>query len=73
MKYVLVGPIDNNPALVQMMAWHQTGAKPLSEPMVVQFNDIYASLALNGLKEKIISVEYLHLWDHFSPMRQTIT
>ena len=25
--------IDNKPASVQVMAWHQTGNKPLSEPM----------------------------------------
>ena len=29
------GPIDNNPALVQLMAWHRAGDKPLSEPMLV--------------------------------------
>ena len=27
--------INNNPALVQMMAWRQSGDKPLSEPMMV--------------------------------------
>ena len=29
------------PALVQVMAWHQTGTKPLPEPMMTQFNDVY--------------------------------
>ena len=29
------GPIDNNPALVQIMAWRQPGDKPLTEPMLV--------------------------------------
>ena len=33
------GLTDNKPALVQMMAWCQTGDKPLSEPMMVQFTD----------------------------------
>ena len=28
-------PINNTPALVQIMAWHRSGDKPLSEPMVV--------------------------------------
>ena len=28
------GPIDNKPALVQIMAWHWPGAKPFSEPVV---------------------------------------
>ena len=35
LKYVRKGPIDNNPALVQMMAWSRPGDKPLSEPMMV--------------------------------------
>ena len=35
LKFVLKGPIDNIPALVQVMAWHRSGAKPLSEPMMV--------------------------------------
>ena len=29
------GPINNIPALVQIMAWRRSGDKPLSEPMVV--------------------------------------
>ena len=36
LKYVPKGPINNNPALVQIMAWHRPGAKPLSEPMMVR-------------------------------------
>ena len=32
LKFVPKGPIDSIPALVQTMAWHQTGNKPLSEP-----------------------------------------
>ena len=35
LKYVRKGPIDNNPALVQIMAWCRSGDKPLSEPMMV--------------------------------------
>ena len=36
-----MGPIDNKPSLVQIMAWHQTGAKPLSQPLMAQFTDAY--------------------------------
>ena len=36
LKFVLESPIDNIPALVQVMAWHQSGDKPLSEPMMVR-------------------------------------
>ena len=35
LKFVLKGPISNNPALVQIMAWRRPGDKPLSEPMIV--------------------------------------
>ena len=35
LKYVRKGPIDNNPALVQLMAWRRSGDKPLSEPMMI--------------------------------------
>ena len=41
LKFVPKGPIDNNPALVQKMAWRQIGEKPLSEPMLAQFTDAY--------------------------------
>ena len=37
-------PINNIPALVQIVTWRWPGNKPLSEPM------IYASLSLNELK-----------------------
>ena len=35
LKYVRKDPIDNNPALVQIMAWCRSGDKPLSEPMMI--------------------------------------
>ena len=35
LKFVLRGPINNIPALVQIMAWRRPGDKPLSEPMMV--------------------------------------
>ena len=35
LKYVHKGPIDNNRALVQIMAWRRSGDKPLSEPMMI--------------------------------------
>ena len=34
LKFVIKGPINNIPALVQVMAWHRTGDKPLSEAMM---------------------------------------
>ena len=35
LKFVPKGPINNIPALIQMMAWRRSGDKPLSEPMMV--------------------------------------
>ena len=35
LKIVPKGPINNIPAMVQIMAWRRPGDKPLSEPMVV--------------------------------------
>ena len=35
LKFVPKGPINNIQALVQVMAWHRPGDKPLSEPMLV--------------------------------------
>ena len=35
LKFVPNSPINNTPALVQIMAWRRPGDKPLSEPMMV--------------------------------------
>ena len=35
LKFVPKGPINNNPALVRIMAWRRPGDKPLSETMMV--------------------------------------
>ena len=35
LKFVTKGPINNIPALVQIMAWRWPGDKPLSEPMMI--------------------------------------
>ena len=36
LKFVPKGPINNIQALVQIMAWHRPGDKPLSEPVMVR-------------------------------------
>ena len=40
------GPINDIPALVQIMAWHKQGDNPLSEPMMIIY---WSILSLNGL------------------------
>ena len=41
LKYIPSSPIDNKPALVQVMAWRRIGDKPSSEPMLIRFTDAY--------------------------------
>ena len=41
LKFAPLGPIDNNPALVQIMAWRRIGDKQSPEPMLVRFTDAY--------------------------------
>ena len=36
LKFISFGPINNIPALVQIMAWRRPDDKPLSEPMMVR-------------------------------------
>ena len=35
LKFIPMGPINNIPALVQIMAWRRPGDKPLSEPIMI--------------------------------------
>ena len=41
LKFVPMSPIDNNLAMVQVMAWRRTGDKPLPEPMLTRSTDAY--------------------------------
>ena len=41
LKFIPVGPIDNQSPLVHMMTWQQTGNKPLPEPVMTQCHDSY--------------------------------
>ena len=45
LKFVPMGPIDNNAAFVQLMAWRRTGDKPLSETMLTHFTDAYMRMS----------------------------
>ena len=38
---LLMSPIGNKPALIQVMAWCRTGNKPLPETMMTKFTDVY--------------------------------
>ena len=41
LKFVPKTVIDNNPALIEIIARHRIDGKPLSEPMLTQFTDAY--------------------------------
>ena len=41
LEFVPRGPIDNRPALVQVMAWRRTDDKPLPETTLTHFTDAY--------------------------------
>ena len=62
LKFVPKGPINNIPALVQIMAWRRSGDKPLSDPMMVSLptHIIYASLGLNELT--ISCYHFKNIW-----------
>ena len=56
-----MGRINNIPALVQIMAWHHPGDKPLCEPMMVRLlMHIYASLGLNELMKFTSNLGFMH-------------
>ena len=63
LKFVPKGSINKIPALVQIMACHLDGAKPLSEPVMVSpLTHINASLGLNELKVVAISSDHIMSW-----------
>ena len=41
LKFVTKGPFDYKLAVVQVVAWHRTGNKPLPEALLTQFPDEY--------------------------------
>ena len=59
LKFVANGPIDNFAVLVQVMAWCWTREKPLPEPMLTQFTDIYVTLGGDELKGLVRGI---HWW-----------
>ena len=62
--------INNIPALVQIMAWHRPGDRPLSGPMIfLSYWCIYASLSLNELNAIF---RYIALACHHSNKSQTL-
>ena len=61
LKFVPKGPINNIPALVQIMTWRQPGDKPLSEPIIVS---ILMHICVT-LPQRVKHVNKM-VWDIFS-------
>ena len=69
LKLVPKGPINNIPAFVQIMAWRRTGDRPLSEPMMTQFNNAYMHHSASMSLYEISNVSaFVHLPTMFLPM-----
>ena len=68
LKFIPKGSIDNVPALIQIMASHRPGYKPLSGPIM---DNIYVLLGLNELILPLLFF-YLDVGDvqYFSPTLQ---
>ena len=60
---VFPGSINNEPVVVQIMAWRRTGDKPLSEPMMTLFTD--------GHLHRSASINYAY-YCHMHQIRYTI-
>ena len=58
-KFVPMGPINNIPVLVQIMAWRRQGDKPLSEPMTVSLLTHIGVTLPQWVKKKSMGLCYL--------------
>ena len=71
LKFYPKVPINNILALIQIMAWHRSGDKPLSQPMI--YWRIYASLGLNELRiTKIVNNDLVGIAKTFSFNRNLV-
>ena len=59
LKFVPKGPINNIPALVQIMAWRRPGDKPLSEQMMVSLPTHICVARPQWVKDKF-HIEFLY-------------
>ena len=68
LKYVRKGPIDNKPALVQIMAWRRLGDKPFSEPVMVSLPTHICVTRPQWVKQwSYISFALIYWYCHVSP------
>ena len=62
LKFVPNGPINNIPALVQIMAWHRPGDKPLSEAMMVNLQRHICVTRPQWVNSSPPSAAYMRQW-----------
>ena len=60
LKFVPKGPINNIPALVQIMAWCRPGDMPLSEAMIVRLQTHICVIRPQWVKMKFLMI-FMHL------------
>ena len=63
LKFVPNGPVNNIPALVQIMAWRRTSDKPLSETMMTSLQTHICVTLPQWVKEKIQHVVMELRWN----------
>ena len=68
LKFVPKGPINNIPSLVQIMAGHQPGDKPSSEPMMVSFMTYMRHSASMSLNDCNISFQAINSWQRVAKL-----
>ena len=61
LKFVPQCPINNIPALVQIMVWRRPGDKPLSGPMMVRLPTHICVTRPQWVKWHMVSADYCHL------------
>ena len=62
LEFVYNGPINNNPALVQIMAWRRSGDKPLSEPVMVCLLTLICVTRPQWVNWTDWRISYLSIW-----------
>ena len=62
LKFLPKGPINNNSALVQIMAWRRSGDKSLSEPMMVNLLTHICVTRPQWVKSSLIQMRVCYLF-----------
>ena len=60
LKFVPKNQIDNKSALIQVMTWRQTGAKPLPGTLMTHLNDAYMSHLASAIEPLCIWIKLFY-------------